>query len=74
MTLWSNGSLLGLAVCFVNLKVVAQIPSRAIILPWMFFHYTPQLHGILQDILLPRDGSHLSAERSKQNGKVRIAH
>ena len=26
------------------------------------FHYTPQLLRILQDFLLPRDGSHLSAE------------
>ena len=31
----------------------------------MFFHYTEQLHGILQDFLLPREGLHLSAERSK---------
>ena len=31
----------------------------------MFLHYTLQLRGILQDFLLPRDSSHLSAERSK---------
>ena len=47
--------------CIWIWRLVVQIPSWAICLPWMSFHYTLQLHGILQDFLLPRDGSHLSA-------------
>ena len=46
-------------------RLVFQIPSRAICKPWMSFHYTPQLHSILQDFSLPRGCSHLSAKRSK---------
>ena len=59
--MWSNGSA---PWRFGIWRLVVQIPSCAIFLPWMFFHYTPQLHGILQDFLLPRDGSRLSAKRS----------
>ena len=57
--------LLGLAAYFVNLKVGGSNPLLGNTSTMDVFHYTPHLHGILQHFLLPRYGSHLSAERPK---------
>ena len=57
--------LLNLAACFVNRKVGGSNPLLRNTFTKNVFHYTLQLHGIMQHFLLPRDGSHLSAERSK---------
>ena len=52
-----------LETCNGKLKGDGSIPFLPISLTLMFFfHYTLQLHGILQYFLLLRDGSHLSAE------------
>ena len=61
-TLWSNGKTPSSYSMFYESEGwwLKSPPGRG-----MFFHYTPQLHSILQDFLLPRDGSHLSAKCSK---------
>ena len=61
---------LGLAAYIVNLKVGGSTPLLGNTSTMDVFHYTPQLHGILQHFFLPRDGSHLSAER--QNSECQI--
>ena len=35
-----------------------------------FFHYALQLHDILQDFLLPRDGSHLSTKQKNSECQI----
>ena len=57
MILWSND----IAPCSDSplwiWRLVVQIPFWAMLLPWMLFHYTLQLHGILQDSTLNAQNS-----------------
>ena len=59
-----------LAACVVKLKVGGSIPFLSILLPWMFFHYTLQLHGILQYFLLQEMACIDPPNQKTRNAKV----
>ena len=53
-----------------NWRLVVQFPFWAILLPWMFFHYTLQLHGILQYFLLQEMARIDPPNQKTRNAKV----